>query len=198
MLCGPRMRCTPGWAATNALTTSSCPSIVAENNDGRAPLEIRYSAIALFPMCEAPPNAVSQSPKPQSHAAHANEGRASTRSFTRFRSKWATVTISRASSGGCVGKRSGTGGWLPFGMFGVSNPNTFLSHKDVSSGSASVENFNRVRRDQAFTIGDRSSQRVVEGRMRCKVNQRKSICLSLGLEKGEALCGDDSLAWRWQ
>jgi hypothetical protein len=45
------------------------------NKVGRAPLEIRYSAIGRFPTCDAASIALSQSPKPQSHAAFASGAR---------------------------------------------------------------------------------------------------------------------------
>ena len=143
MLCGPRMRCTPGCAATKALTTSNCPSMAAEKSVGRAPFEIRYSAIGRLPMCDAPPSASSQSPNPQSQDARASEGRASTNPLTRLRSKCATVTISRASSGGCVGNRSGT---TACGAGSCAFAVGWLKPK-WPTGIAARPSFNKSRRD---------------------------------------------------
>ena len=97
-------------------------------------------------MWEAAPSADSQSPKPQSHDARARDGRASTNSLTRLRLKCETVTISRVSSGGCVGNRSVTkmrSDELPFSASVERNP-------IPPKGSAIEANLNKLRRDDKF------------------------------------------------
>src|SRR5580700_4627409 len=126
--------------------------MTAENSDGGAPCEIRYSAIGRLPMWEAAPRAVSQSPKPQSQAAFASDCRVPTSSLTRCRSKCATVTISRANSGGCAGKtsliiiRS-----LP--EFDVSVSSIRADNLQVLSGRTSEAILSRLRLDKQVDIG---------------------------------------------
>jgi hypothetical protein len=76
----------PGLRGKEGFDYVQMSQLVEEKRDGRAPLEIRYSAMGRLPMCEAAPSAVSQSPNPQSQAARDSDGRASTSSLTRFRS----------------------------------------------------------------------------------------------------------------
>src|SRR5262249_1738021 len=122
-----------------------------ENSDGRAPLAMRYSAMGRFPIWEAAPSASSQSPKPQSQAARARDGRASTISFTRFKSKCETSTISRTSSGGCAGNVS-------FGLVATSNVAQFLNEIRACKGRMLGAYFNNDRREMmpniTFLVGD--------------------------------------------
>src|SRR4051812_27478977 len=67
--CGPLRSITLGSSARKARTISILPVAAAQKTSMRAPRESRNSAIGTFPMCEAPPRAVSQSPPPQSQAA---------------------------------------------------------------------------------------------------------------------------------
>src|SRR5215831_8850073 len=128
-----------------AFTTSSWPSMAAENNDGRAPLAMRYSAIGRFPVWEAAPSESSQSPKPQSQAARASDGRASTISFTRFKSKCETRTISRTNSDGCAGKVS-------FGLVATSSADSFLCEIKMGKGRMVEAYFNSERREMVPNI----------------------------------------------
>src|ERR1700722_4293485 len=132
-----------------ALTTSSWPSIAAENSDGRAPLEIRYSAIGLLPMWEAAPSADSQSPKPQSHVARARDGRDWTNSLTWLRLKCETVTISRVSSGDCAGNVSVTASRFDASTLSATSiPATGSRNPLLPKGSATEASFSKLRRDQ--------------------------------------------------
>src|SRR5262249_10949517 len=129
----------------------SWPNMAAENSDGRAPFSIRYSAIARLPVWEAAPSADSQSPKPQSQAARARDGRASTSSFTRFRSKCETVTISRTRSRGWLGKVSATGS----DRISPSKPGTGGCRRSASAlaGIRVEANFSRFRLEQIAIFG---------------------------------------------
>src|SRR5215469_13710796 len=102
-------------------------------------------------MWEAAPNAVSQSPKPQSHAARASDGRVSSNFLTRSRSKCATVTISRTSSGGCAGKMSLTI-MRSFSGSEVSVPGSAADSLVVATGKPIEAILSRLRRDRGFNI----------------------------------------------
>src|SRR5258708_14124567 len=122
-----------------------------EKSEGRAPFAIRYSAMRLLPMCEAAPKAVSQSPKPQSQAAWASEGRASNNSLTRLRLKCETVTISHTISGGCEGKTSATDTCCP-SLVEPSKLSRLFDILIAFRGSMAAANCRRPRREQMLVM----------------------------------------------
>src|ERR1700747_2656936 len=97
-------------------------------------------------MVEAAPSADSQSPKPQSQVALANDGRASTNSLMRLRSKCATVTISLTSSGGCGGDTSLIGK-LGLPLSWISKPRSRAGSPVDLIGKIAEASFNRYRRE---------------------------------------------------
>src|ERR1051326_2957949 len=111
--------------------------MAAENIEGLAPFAIRYSAISLLPTCDAAPSAVSQSPNPQSQAALAREGCASTSSRTLLIFPCATVTISRTISRSCAGK-----------LFITDSLPGVLASARSRQGSASGAQANQVLREK--------------------------------------------------
>ena len=101
-------------------------------------------------------------PAPQSQAARASDGRASTSSWTRLNSKCATVTISRTSSGGCMGKMSPIGGLrsgvpksgklapgeLEVAALSPLDPSSLIGSAVAPIGTMIEASFNRLRREQ--------------------------------------------------